>query len=64
MFQTLQENGQYAYSKIEDFISHRVGSLSKIISMYESKEILSRESGVILTPEGEKLVGVLLSELI
>ena len=64
MFQTLQENGQDAYSKIEDFISHKVGSLSKIISMYESKEILSRESGVMLTPEEEKLVEVLLSELI
>jgi len=32
--------------------------------MYESKEILSRESGVMLTPEEEKLVEVLLSELI
>jgi len=41
-----------------------VDNLSKIISLYKSGEVLSQESGVILTPEGEKVIVSLLSELL
>ena len=64
MFHAIQEGGHSAYSKVEEFISQKVGSLSKILSMYESREFLSQESGVILTREGEKVIFSLLSELL
>ena len=64
MVHTIQESGYSIFSKVEERIHHNVDNLSKIISLYKSGEVLSQESGVILTPEGEKVIVSLLSELL
>ncbi|KKM14049.1 hypothetical protein LCGC14_1710080 [marine sediment metagenome] len=64
IFQTIKESSQSAYSKVERFIIKKVGNISEIISIFESREYISEEKGVIFSPRGENRAVTLLNKFL
>ncbi len=45
--QTLQESNSTHFSQIKEFLSQKVGDFSEIVSILDSKELISNETGKI-----------------
>ncbi len=64
IFQTLQESSSSLYSQFEVFLSRKANTLSEIVSVLESKELISNEKGKFFTPKGENAIVTILNKLI